>query len=274
LDSLATAEQNGVKFAKSLGAKTLAELRTVSAEKILKATSQDVFGMTKSIVDGYFLPDQPEEIFFTGRQSDVVLLAGWTSAEVDYHSVMGNLPPTPENYIKQVTERYPKLAKEILRQYPGTNQEQVLRSATDLGSDRFLAYRTWKLVEAHYKSGGKPVYRYLWDQIPPMEKDAPKPSPGTPPRQGAGHSSDLPYAFGTLNLITAIEWTPQDHLASDVLVGFLANFIKNGTPNGAGLPEWPWYQAGTSKVMVIDSKPHTINAPNQHRYEFWDANGL
>jgi len=33
------------------------------------------------------------------------------------------------------------------------------------------------------------------------------------------------------------------------------------TDNGENLPPWPWFQASTPKVMVIEAKPHTIGAP-------------
>lgn len=53
----------------------------------------------------------------------------------------------------------------------------------------------------------------------------------------AFHSSDLRYAFGTLDL----SWRPygaRDHEASEQLLNYLANFAASGDPNGTGLPVW------------------------------------
>ena len=269
--SLADGEKTGLQFATSVGAKSLAELRQMPAQRLLEESRKGDLGRAQTYVDGYFLTGQPNEIFFTGKQADVALLAGWTSAEVDYHSLLKDQAPTVENFTKKVREQYGDRADEVLKLYPASTSAEVLRSATDLATDQFLAFRTWKLIDAHAKSGGQPVYRYLWSQIPPPDKDAPAPAPGTPGPQGAYHSSDLPYAFGTLKLITAKEWTEADYQASAALHGFLANFIKTGNPNGEGLPFWPWYQASSSKVMVIDAKPHTISAPGLQRYQFHDA---
>ena len=270
LPSLTTAEQTGERFAAAVGAKNLEELRQLPADRLLQESRKSDLGKAQSIIDGHFFVEQPQEVFFTGRQADVPLLAGWTTAEVDYHSVLKDLAPTPENFAQKVRELYPANTEEVLRLYPATNLQQTLRSATELASDRFLAYRTWKLIDEHSKSGGQPVYRYLWAQVPPPEKEAPAPDPGAPGPQGAAHSSDLPYAFGALKLITAIDWTPADHQASAALQGFLANFIKTGNPNGDGLPFWPWIQASIPKVMVIEAAPHPVNAPNGRRYEFLD----
>jgi len=80
----------------------------------------------------------------------------------------------------------------------------------------------------------------------------------------------LPYVFGALDRITAIEWTAADREASGVIHGFFANFIRNGDPNGAGLPGWPWFQASSPKVMMIEAHPHAIGQPGLRRYQFLD----
>jgi len=268
--TLAEGERAGTQFAASLGASNLKESRQLPASRLLEARRQDKRPATNTIIDGYFLTAEPQETFFTGRQADVPLLAGWTSAEVDYHSLLGEAEPTPENFRAKVRELYGKQADRVLELYPASNATEALRSATDLASDRFLAYRTWKLMDEMWKSSGHPVYRYLWAQIPPRENDAPNPAANIPPPQGAAHSSELPYVFGALDRITDIQWTPADHHASEAIHGFFANFIRTGDPNGEGLPQWPWFQASKPKVMLIDARPRTILEPNLRRYQFLD----
>ena len=51
-------------------------------------------------------------------------------------------------------------AAEFLKLYPGDTDAQALRSAVDFGSDQFIAFGTWKWLEAHRKTGdvtGLPV---------------------------------------------------------------------------------------------------------------------
>ena len=268
--TLAEVEQSWVKFATNLGAPTLKELRRIPADRLLEASRNYKGTDTQTLIDGYFLTEEPQEVFFTGRQADVPLLAGWTTAEVDYHSLLGNEEPTSENFQAKVRELYGNQADRVLKLYPSANVAEARQSATDLASDRFLAYRTWKLIDEMWKSGGQPVYRYLWAQIPPRAKDVPDPAPGTPPPQGAAHSSELPYVFGALDRITAIQWAPADYQASEVIHDYFANFIRTGDPNGEGLPRWPWFQASSPKVMLIDAHPHTIAEPNLRRYQLLD----
>jgi para-nitrobenzyl esterase len=51
---------------------------------------------------------------------------------------------------------------------------------------------------------------------------------------------------------------------------YFANFIKTGTPNGAGLPHWPAAapKGGGLLRQVIDANSHTIIDRNAARYAF------
>ena len=45
-----------------------------------------------------------------------------------------------------------------------------LRSAIDYGGDTFIAFGTWKWIEAHRKTGDSPVYRYHFELAAPPSK--------------------------------------------------------------------------------------------------------
>ena len=51
-----------------------------------------------------------------------------------------------------------------------------------------------------------------------------------------------------------------------------ANFIKNGDPNGSGLPEWPSASPKDKNpsVMIIDVESRSIDISDDERYEFLD----
>lgn len=66
--------------------------------------------------------------------------------------------------------------------------------------------------------------------------------------RGAWHSSDLWYAFGTLDN----GWRPfteWDRQLSDAMVKYIAGFVKKGDPNGGELPVWEPVAKGQRKVM-------------------------
>jgi para-nitrobenzyl esterase len=78
---------------------------------------------------------------------------------------------------------------------------------------------------------------------------------------GAWHSSDLWYWFGTLENC----WRPmtmKDNDISNQMTDYLANFCKYGDPNGAGLTAWLPTAKGQSKVLCIGEKETHMGKPN------------
>jgi len=100
--TLAEGEQFWLKFADSVNAKSLAQLRAIPAEQLLQATSKPGYGRFPVVVDGYFFPKQPIAIYTSGEQAKVPLLVGWNSQESGYQGILGNNAPTVANYTAAV----------------------------------------------------------------------------------------------------------------------------------------------------------------------------
>ena len=267
---LVTAEQTGVAFATGLGKESIADLRAMPASDLLKATANGA--RFPVIVDGYFLPEAPEDIYTSGDQMKVPLLAGWNSAEVSYGSLLGGAAPTVESYEAAVRKLYGDKADEVLPLYKAATTEEVERAATDLATDRFIAYSTWKWIDRAAATGGKPVYRYLYAHPrPPAAGDAASGTTSGGPVMGAGHSWEIEYALGNLHTNTVYAWTEQDDKVSGVMQTYFSNFIKTGDPNGKGLPTWAPMKAGVSEIMVIDVHTRAEKEQHQERYRWMDA---
>jgi para-nitrobenzyl esterase len=266
--TLAEGEQNGVKFAASLGATSLADLRAMPAQKLLEAGSKlGVTGFTAT-VDGYFFPKLPVDIYLAGEQAHVPLLVGWNSEEMNYRMVMGGKEATPENYTGILKTLYGDKYAEALRFYPGSTPEEVLKSATALSGDRFIAYSTWKWYDSHLKTGGSPVYRYYYERPRPALRSG---TGGVLPA-GAVHSAEIEYAMGTLPTNRVYDWQPEDFEVSAIMQEYFANFIKTGNPNGTGLPEWPAAVKGKpAQVMHINVMTHAEPDQTEERYRWLDA---
>jgi len=284
--ALADAEQNGVAFATGSG-KSLAELRGLSATELLAATKTSHF---PTVIDGYFLPQSPLEIYRSGTQMAVPLLAGWNSAELNYRALLGGDEPTAENYEKAVRKIYNDKADGVLAQYKATTVEEVRQAATDLATDRFIAFSTWKWIDLHTKTSGKPVYRYLYAHPRPAEvgatgttsaagtgaaasgaagADAVKGSAAAKaPAAGAGHSWEIEYALGNLKTNKVYAWTADDDKVSETVEAYFVNFIKTGDPNGQGLVSWTPMQAAGSQVLVIDVNTRSEAEQHAERYRF------
>ena len=282
LPTLAQAEQNGVAFATAAGATSLAALRALPAQQLLEAAGKQGAPRFSAIVDGYFLPRQPAEIYAAGQQAKVPLLVGWNSQEMNAGAILGQAPPTAENYRAAVQKLYGERASEVLRVYPASTDAEAEQSATDLASDRFIGYGTWKWADVHIQTSGKPVYRYLYARPrPAMTPEmgnattglaggvvkGTAAAPPAPPARGAVHSAEIEYALGNLASNKVFAWTPDDYQVSKTMQSYFANFIKTGNPNGAGLPVWPAAKAGAGgQVLRLDVKTQVEPDQTRPRY--------
>ncbi|SKC19027.1 carboxylesterase/lipase family protein [Dyadobacter psychrophilus] len=287
---LAEAEKIGAAFA--AGVKTgssLAQLRALSAADLLEVayTPGQTRTATTPTIDGYFLPKTLPEIFQAGQQARIPILVGWNSAEVPYQVVLKADAPTLENYKKALTSLYNGKADQVLKLYPAASDADVVKAATALSSDRFIVYSTWKWADLQMKTGGKPVYRYVFSRIRPamsaamgnakpglaggvIKGDAAKAAPAAPAPVGAAHASEIEYALGNLASNKVYDWTPDDYKVSATMVDYFANFIKTGNPNGKGLPQWDALTGNAPKYMDIDVKSEQKTDSDTERYLFLD----
>ena len=96
----------------------------------------------------------------------------------------------------------------------------------------------------------KPSYTWYFDRQLPGDD------------HGAWHSADLWYWFGTLDNC----WRPmeeKDHLLSQQMVSYLANFARTGNPHKSGqLPTWIASDVGQNRVLILGEKDTGMGKPN------------
>jgi len=264
---LAEAEKRGAEFSqRSFGNVRLSGLRRVSARDLLEATQKACeaadCGVTAPNVDGYFLPEPIPEIYAGGEQAHVPLLAGWNRDEGTSQVVDAPERPTVETLRAMATQRFGARANEFLKVYAANNDEEARRVAEDFAGDTFIAHSTWAWMEAHLKSSGSRVYRYRFDL----------PSPGDPNHAASGgafHSDEIEYVFGNLDSRSGAAWRPEDYALSEVMQTYWVNFSKTGNPSGAGVPNWPTYDAaGNWQVMHLKPEPAPESDSHRDRHLF------
>jgi para-nitrobenzyl esterase len=266
--TLAEREEKDSKFAETAyGVKTIAELRAVPAQKLIDAAwkpRRDDNPDFDPVVDGYFLPETVAAIFAAGKQNDVPLLAGWTHDEGSFSVAFAPKKPDAESLKALAQKDFGDKAADFLKLYPADNDAQAFRSTEDYAGDTFIAWSTWKWIEAQVATGKQPVYRYRFDLGPPSDPKG--------PQLGAFHSADIEYVFGQLDSRPHVEWKPENRQLSEQMQKYWANFARSGDPNGPGLAKWPAYSAaGGWQVMYLDEPPAARKDDLRGRYLFLSA---
>ena len=243
---LGKAEAGGLEFTRKVGARSLAELRAAPAEAILAAAPGLGF---RPIVDGWFLPRPPVEIFGAGEQSDVPLMAGWNKDEgFNFTLLQGADAKRP--YAELVRAIFGGRADEALKLYPDGSPEADATSARALGGDLVIIHPTWAWIEAQKRNGRADIFRFRFDRAPltPQGWFGERSSRDA----GAFHAGELLYVFDNLQ---AYPWASDDadRALAKLASSYWVNFVMNGDPNGPGLPRWPSYRGGGSPVMALDT---------------------
>ena len=274
--SLAEAEKAGVDMMRRMGYKNVKEMRKVPAEVLMKQAN--VRNVPVYNIDNHFLTEQPFATYAAGRQMRVPLLVGGNSLEMSPAAYFGYITMsgreiTMEDIAKTASGMFGDNTYEMLSLYGITAPDDIYKQpGIDLCGDLFLAYSTWRWGNVHNATSGQPVYRYLYSRERPKMmiegkvaglaggvKDKTEAEEVVenkiPEIHGAVHSADIEYAMGNLPTNRVYDWQPEDYMVSDIFMGYYANFVKTGNPNGIGLPQWlPLDNSDSPGFMVIDVK--------------------
>jgi para-nitrobenzyl esterase len=253
--SLDDRERREQDWVATLGVSTLAELRALPAQTIAEAAGKRGAPGFSPVIDGKLLTEPVAATYAAGRQAHVPLLAGWNR---DEQFGLGN-GMSAAKWKEFAAQTFAEHAAEFLTLYPGDTDEQAVRSAIDYGSDAFIAFSTWKWIDAQTRTGGAPVYRYHLELAAPPSKFH--------PGWFAFHSDDIEYVFGTLDTRPGAEWRPEDRKLSDQMMEYWTNFAKTGDPNGPGFPVWPRFDKDGA-ILHLDSEITSGPETTRARYEF------
>jgi para-nitrobenzyl esterase len=250
--TLADAEQLGVAFAEGLGAASLAELRSLPADSILRARG----GMSAPFVDGHVLTESVWEAYRHGHQNDVPVMAGWNKDD----RVMGRTQPA-DRFVEQVRSRFGDLAEACLEVYPAGSEEEAVRSQLNMSRDESFGIQGYMWAKVQSAAERSPVYLYNFHRALPAH---------TPETQfGAFHTGEVVYAYDNLHTLDR-PWEAVDQQIADLMSSYWVNFARSGDPNGPGLPRWEAYGPEQEQAMILDTLSTLQILPDLDQLKFWE----
>jgi para-nitrobenzyl esterase len=237
-----TAQADGINYARQAGANSIAELRALPPETLMKAAQGE--GMAAllrfgPVVDSKVMPVDPVDPP-PGRFNDVPILTGMTADEGS--ALIPNYgKATPDQLSVRMAQQFGPQANAAHSLYPALTDSQAGEQAKQLTRDKGLASLTF-WAEKRKAMGSRPVYAYYYTHV--------EPGPDAE-RFGAFHSSEIPYVFQTLDKSRERGFTDVDRRLSETMAGYWTNFVRTGNPNGTGLVQWPAFTPSTAEGLQL-----------------------
>ncbi|HTT20902.1 MAG TPA: carboxylesterase family protein [Candidatus Sulfotelmatobacter sp.] len=258
--SLEDGEKAGVKFAESVGAHSLVELRAMPAEKMLSD------GSAESNLDGRFFPASPVTLLKEGKQNKVAMVVGSNSDEGQH---LFRAPVPASDYAEQARKNYGADANRFLTLYPNDSEEASKASQQRMFADRMVLGE--QNLAASMTSIGSNVYLYYFDYLDEGGYNSEPATLGL--RLGADHGAELPYVFGLMNHWKA-PVPDQDIQLQNKVMQYWTNFAKNLDPNDKDLPVWSVFRGVDSPIMILDKSPGMRPHPRAEQVEFLRSHGV
>ncbi|MBN2772841.1 MAG: carboxylesterase family protein [Prolixibacteraceae bacterium] len=248
---LEDAESDGLKYTKSLGTNSLADLRNLDPQKFVGTLNDSTAGIL--VVDGYVIPDELYSLYDKGIYNDVPVIIGNTSGE----GYLFILTANDSEYEKNTLKHYGPNANKILELYPAGDKETTRKSMSELFRDTYFGWQTYIWATLQTKTGISPVYAYYFNQSQPASAVT-----MLVKSQDAYHGSDCVYVFDHLDQDPNFKYSDDDKNLSKAMVDYWVNFARYGNPNGEGLPQWPAFNTENQKVMIFNSNYSSGIFPN------------
>jgi para-nitrobenzyl esterase len=241
---LAHAERDGEKYAISLGAPSLKELRRLPASQL----TGNAGGIVHAVIETYVLPASPYETFTSGQQNDVPLLIGSNADEA--RAMVDVSHETAATFSSDLERSVGQLPPALVAAYPHATDEEAQQAQLGLERDLRFGWDMWAWARLQAGTGRHPVFYYSFRQQPPF------PAGSVYAGWGASHFAELWYVFDHLDQ-SPWNWTTGDRKLAAEMSSYWVNFAKSGDPNGPGLPVWPVFNNTGSKVQYL-ADPITV----------------
>jgi para-nitrobenzyl esterase len=265
---LPSAGQIDAGFAQSLGItgdgpEALAALRALPAETVQgdltleKLAAEALLGAQvyqgTQMVDGVIVTGQPGDLLRGGQALQVPMAIGTTALDLPLFFPTSRTDPL---------SYFGPDAGQAHTAYnaPATlDQNSLALLLLSIGADMTM-HEPARYAAKQMTARGNLVWLYRFTYTAESTR---------PQATGQTHAGELPFLFDQLAARYGDAVTPQDQQMADAFNTYIANYAKNGDPNGEGLPAWPAFDPAKFDLMdfTLDGGPVYGPDPRAARVE-------
>lgn len=213
------------------------------------------------------LPTDPVAAFAEGKAARVPVMIGTTHDEwtlfVAFQYLRGTIY-APEDYPRLLADTFGDDAPAVAERYPLTAYPNVSLAYAATVTDGMFACEGEQMAVALDRDADVYFYEFNDPHAP-----APEPLRTLPFPVGASHSLELRYLFDVGDA------SPPDAAQvklGEQMIDYWAAFVKTGTPDASGQPEWPAYAAGDEVMSLQPDGSRVVDDFGQaHQCPFWEA---
>ena len=231
------AYRRGDMFAEAAGCSSLEEMRKLSCDQLSEIYKKmpGYLCFFRGVIDGYVFPEDPCDVYISGRHHDIPYLIGGAG---DEGAIVTEFAPSAiltREKVKDYSRKFGDKADEFVRYCSGLSDTDIAVAMTDSN-----IYRARMFAETQLCNHMRPAFLFCNIRRSPEGF------------QGAYHGFEHYYIFQTLDRDWR-EYSASDYELSNRIADYWANFVKNGDPNGPGLKTWTPYTADCRETMMFDS---------------------
>jgi para-nitrobenzyl esterase len=259
-----SAETIGINFARrhkigSTDADALAKLRSLPVEKIVDGGQENDSTGARTysgpILDGKLVVETAESAYKAGRQPSVPLIIGNCSAEI------GGTFVSNATSKEQLFSLFGELEGEAKAAFDPEGNKEFAEVQTKFNTD-WVWGEPARMTARAFTAKRAPAYIFQFGYVPVAARER--------ARYGAGHGSDISFAFNTLSARwgAPAEATPEEKELARIMNTYWTNFAKTGNPNGKGVPNWPLYDTQKEEILDVDLDGKVIAKPDPRKARF------
>ncbi|CAL8350983.1 unnamed protein product [Lota lota] len=227
------------------------------------------------LVDGDFLPDEPEVLLKTGNFKKTEVLFGLNKNEGSYfllygmpgYSLAGESLISRKRFIEGIPLALPGTShttkEAAIFQYTNwsdVGDELKNRDAMgDLVGDKYFSCPTLEFARRYSEHGGK-AFLYLFDH-----RSSTNPWPAW---MGVMHGYEIEFVFG-MPLNASLKYTEREVNMSRSFMKHWVNFARTGNPSDS-TASWPLYQAESQVYVTLNTNhPQQKSKMIAQQCQFW-----
>lgn len=264
-----SADRADERYARSLGIRgdgpaALAALRAVPAADIigdltLAAMAPAVLLGRRDrpgtpMIDGELVTGPPGPLLARGAAAGIPVLVGTCATDIPVTLPPSKLRPFAHFGRDAARARAAYGSPSLL------NPKDHLIAVLAIGADMSM-HEPARFVARQVTANGDPAFLYRFTYTAESER-AKLPD-------GQTHAGELPFMFDTLDAKYGEDVTANDRQTARQFNAYVANFARNGDPNGDGLPEWPAFDPARFDLLdfTLDDGPVFGRDPRAEQVE-------